>query len=212
MMTARDEILARLGRNGEMPELTPRRREYPDLAEQFSAALTANGGEVLRAASKAEAVEQLAGLLAALDAERVAAHRTELADLPGIPEGLPRQRWAFAGEEADYRTFCARADVGITGAEAALAETGSLALVSGSETARMTSLLPPVHIVLLAESRIVPSLFGWVKQRPTPMPANLVLVNGPSKTADIEQTLIVGVHGPKRLIVIVYRQAVVSRW
>lgn len=203
-MTARDEILARLERGGEMPELTPRRREYPDLAEQFSAALTANGGEVLRAASKAEAAAQLAGLLDELGAERVAAHRAELADFPGIPEQSPSQAWAFAEDETDYRAWCAQAEVGITRAETALAETGSLVLASGAETARMTSLLPPVHIVLLAESRIVPSLFEWVKQRPGSMPANLVLVSGPSKTADIEQTMIVGVHGPKRLVVIMF--------
>jgi len=203
-MTARDEILARLGRGGEMPELTPRRRGYPDLAEQFSAALRANGGEVLRAASKAEAVEVLVGLLAEIGAEHVAAHRAELADLPGIPEAFPRQTWVFAEEEADYRTWCARADVGITMAEAALAETGSLVLASGPEMARMTSLLPPVHIVLLPEAIIVPSLFEWVKQRPAPMPANVVLVSGPSKTADIEQTMIVGVHGPKRLLAIMF--------
>ncbi len=203
-MTARDEILARLGRGTEMPELTPRRRDYPDLAEQFSAALTANGGEVLRTAGKAEAVELLAGLLAELGAERIAAHRAELADLTGIPGVFPKQGWAFAEDEPDYRAACAGADVGITGAEAALAETGSLVLTSGAETARMTSLLPPVHVVLLGEAKIVPSLFEWVKQRPAPMPANLVLISGPSKTADIEQTLIVGVHGPKRLIAIMF--------
>lgn len=203
-MTARDEILARLGRGGGLPELTPRRREYPDLAEQFSTALTANGGEVLRAAGKAEAVEVLARLLAELGAERIAAHRAELAGLPGIPEGFPEKAWGFAEEETDYRAWCAGAVVGITGAAAALAETGSLVLASGAETARMTSLLPPVHIVLLPEAIIVPSLFEWVKQRPAPMPANLVLVSGPSKTADIEQTLIVGVHGPKRLVVIMF--------
>jgi len=204
-MTARDEILARLGRGGEMPDLQPFQRDYPDLAAQFSAALNVSGGEVRWAASKAEAAAQLAGLLAELGAETAAAHRAELADIPGIPERFPAQTWAFAEDGADYRAFCARADVGISGAEAALAETGSLALVSGSGTARMTSLLPPVHIVLLPESRIAASLFEWVGQRPTPMPANLVLVSGPSKTADIEQTLIVGVHGPKRLVVIVYR-------
>lgn len=201
-MTARNEILSRLGRDGEMSKPGIYRRSYPDLAAQFSAALTAAGGEVLRAAGRAEAAEYLARLLQEMGAGHVAAHRAELAGFPGIPGDDPGQVWAFAGEQPDYRQFCARADVGISGAEAALAETGSLVLASGSETARMTSLLPPVHVVLLPESRIVASLFEWVKQRPEPMPANLVLVSGPSKTADIEQTLIVGVHGPKRLVVL----------
>jgi L-lactate dehydrogenase complex protein LldG len=65
-------------------------------------------------------------------------------------------------------------------------------------------LLPPVHFVLLPESRILPSIFDWSAQLPDPLPSNVVLVSGPSKTADIEQTLVVGVHGPKRLIVIVH--------
>jgi len=204
-MTARDEILSRLGRGGgELPALTAHRRAYPDLAAQFSAALTAAGGEVLRAASREEALVQLARLFSEIGALRVAAHRAELADFPELQTALPEQRWYFAGEEADYRASCAQADAGLTGASAALAETGSLVLVSGAQKARMTSLLPPVHVAFLAQSRIVPSLFEWTRQRPDPMPANLVLVTGPSKTADIEQTLIVGVHGPKRLVVIVY--------
>ena len=65
-------------------------------------------------------------------------------------------------------------------------------------------MLPPIHFVLLPESRIIPSIFDWVKLVPEVLPSNPVLVSGPSKTADIEQTLVVGVHGPKRLIVIVY--------
>ncbi|MBN2045773.1 MAG: lactate utilization protein [Anaerolineales bacterium] len=205
-MTARDEILRRLQSTPtKLPALKPRIRQYHNLGEQFAAALAQSKGEAHLVESKKAAVGKLRELLAELEIETVAAHReAPLADL-GIPEAFPDLHWFFAGETADYLSRCAQADLGLTSADFALAETGSLVLTSGKHKARMTSLLPPVHIVLLPQSRILPSIFEWVGKRPQIFPANLVLVSGPSKTGDIEQTSIVGVHGPKRFIVIVYQ-------
>ncbi|HKC24706.1 MAG TPA: lactate utilization protein, partial [Thermoanaerobaculia bacterium] len=73
------------------------------------------------------------------------------------------------------------------------------------EEPRLLSLVPPIHIVLLDACRIWNTFsealdeLGWAKG----MPPNALLVSGPSKTADIEQTLAYGVHGPKRLVVVV---------
>ena len=89
--------------------------------------------------------------------------------------------------------------------DAALAETGSLVVTSGAGKSRMATLLPPVHIAMLPESCLHMDLFTWTAAREGPLPANLTLISGPSKTADIEQTMAVGVHGPRRLIAIVYR-------
>ena len=204
-MTARDEILKRVkGTPTELPILKSRTRQYDNLGEQFAVALKRSKGETYLTDSKQATVEKLGEVLTELDIETIVTHReAPLTDL-GLQEEFPDLHWFFAGETKDYRTRCTKADLGLTSAEAAFAETGSLVLVSGSDKARMTSLLPPVHLVLLPESRILPSIFEWVQARPEEFPANLVLVSGPSKTADIEQTLIVGVHGPKRLIVIVY--------
>lgn len=205
-MTARNEILNRLkGSPTELPELKARTRTYENLGEQFAEALARSKGETFLVERRSAALEKLGELLAEMDIESVAAHReSPLVDL-GLPDAFPDLRWYFAGETEDYRARCADVDLGLTSAEYAFAETGSLVLVSGSDKARMTTLLPPTHIVLLPESRILPSIFEWVEKRPEEFPANLVLVSGPSKTADIEQTLIVGVHGPKRLMVIIYR-------
>lgn len=207
-MTARNEILSRLkGTPTELPDLKPRKREYPDLGEQFATALAAAKGEAFLVESKTAAVAKLGELLAELEIETVVANReSPLADL-GIPDAFPDLRWFFAGETEDYRTRCTQADLGLTSAEYAFAETGTVVIESAPDKARMTSLLPPVHIVMLPESRILPSIFEWVEVRLDSFPANLVFVSGPSKTADIEQVLIVGVHGPKRLVVIIYGES-----
>jgi L-lactate dehydrogenase complex protein LldG len=98
----------------------------------------------------------------------------------------------------------------ITGADAAVAESGSIALASGPGRGRLASLLPPLHIALLPASRIVRSLpealdvlaraFGPTLFRDR---SNLVFVSGPSRTADIELSLTLGVHGPRAVHVII---------
>jgi L-lactate dehydrogenase complex protein LldG len=97
-----------------------------------------------------------------------------------------------------------RAVVGITGAFAGLADTGTLALVSEPVRPRMNSLLPPTHVALLPTSRLYPTMAAFFAAHPdvTQRGSNLVFITGPSRTADIELTLTRGVHGPKFLHVI----------
>ncbi|HXV99672.1 MAG TPA: lactate utilization protein [Anaerolineae bacterium] len=96
--------------------------------------------------------------------------------------------------------------VGLTGAQGGLADTGSLALVSGPGRGRLASLLPPVHIALLPLHRLYPSLPAFLAANPTAATAgsNLVFITGPSRTADIELTLSMGVHGPKEIHAIIF--------
>lgn len=204
-MTARDEILARLESSDvPMPERKARPRAFPNLVEEFAASLRDAEGEVFLAPDLDSAIEQAAGIFTELEADSVVAHREPPLSGIDLSQRFPGRQFHFPDDSGDYRAACASADAGFTSAEAALAATGSLVLVSSPTQARMTSLLPPVHLVLLPEPKILPSIFEWIEQRPAEFPANLVLVSGPSKTADIEQTLVVGVHGPGRLIVIVY--------
>jgi L-lactate dehydrogenase complex protein LldG len=95
--------------------------------------------------------------------------------------------------------------VGLTGAQGGLADTGTLVLVSGPERGRLASLLPPVHIALLSAQKLYPSLPVFLAANPTAATegSNLVFITGPSRTADIELTLSMGVHGPKEIHVIV---------
>ena len=95
-------------------------------------------------------------------------------------------------------------DAGFTSTVGGVAETGGLLLMPGPQEPRLLSLVPPLHIALLRASTIQDSLWsavralGWGDH----LPPNALLISGPSKTADIEQTLAFGVHGPKRLIVV----------
>jgi L-lactate dehydrogenase complex protein LldG len=95
-------------------------------------------------------------------------------------------------------------DVGITHCRAGIADTGTLVLWPDSSEPRTLSLVPPAHIALIKRSTIVSNFAelmigqGWQKK----MPTNIVLVSGPSKTADIQQTLAYGAHGPSQLVVI----------
>jgi len=96
-------------------------------------------------------------------------------------------------------------EVGISTTLGAIAQTGSLILWPDSAEPRLLSLAPPVHIALVEASTIYNTFAdamheqNWAGQ----MPTNALLVSGPSKTADIEQTLAYGIHGPRQLIVLI---------
>jgi L-lactate dehydrogenase complex protein LldG len=83
-----------------------------------------------------------------------------------------------------------------------LADTGSVVLASGPEEPRARSLLPEVHVSLLAEERILPDLEALFAALGRDLPSALAIVTGPSRSADIEQSLTVGVHGPGEVHVV----------
>jgi L-lactate dehydrogenase complex protein LldG len=95
-------------------------------------------------------------------------------------------------------------DAGLTSVDAGIAETGSLFVVPTPEEPRLLSLAPPVHFAVLARAAIADTLLEVLRARDfgDTLPTNVLLISGPSKTADIEQTLVYGVHGPKQLVVL----------
>lgn len=100
--------------------------------------------------------------------------------------------------------------VGLTGVEAALADTGSLILLSGEGRSLLTSLLPWLHVAIVRASRVVNSFSEWLEEgggRRLASVSQAVIVTGPSRTADIEMTLTVGVHGPGRLVILLIEDA-----
>lgn len=105
----------------------------------------------------------------------------------------------------DAREAQARVDLGVTGCLAAIAETGSLALVSGKGRTRTASLLPPFYVALVRREDLVFSMgeFFAARARSLDAAASCTFVTGPSRTADIELTLTLGVHGPGRVVVVV---------
>ena len=107
-------------------------------------------------------------------------------------------------------TDLAAADIGITGADFAIADTGTLVLLSGPEQPRLTSLLPPVHIAILEKENIVSNIHALFAKLGESYEKNydelctcISFITGPSRTADIELNLTLGVHGPGRAIVII---------
>ena len=105
--------------------------------------------------------------------------------------------------------IAARADIGVTGVDYLVAETASASLVSREGITRMSSLLPPVHIAVAHMDQVVENLSDLLTLREAELVAEdapnwyMNLVSGPSKTADIEQTIVIGVHGPGEVHLIV---------
>jgi L-lactate utilization protein LutC len=98
----------------------------------------------------------------------------------------------------------AAAEIGVTASDAAIAETGSLVLLSGPGRARTVSLLPRTHLAVVRRGDIVPTLADAFERLHDRMQtaASCTVITGPSRTADIELTLTLGIHGPGHLIVV----------
>ena len=137
-----------------------------------------------------DVADALKKIIADLRAERVAvSDAPELATFGSIPS---------QSELFDF-------EVGITKAQAAIAETGTIMLDSSCERNRLVSLVPPVHIAIVAASRIYATLadvLAMLQSGGEVSPA-ITFITGPSRTADIELTLTIGVHGPQELYVII---------
>lgn len=99
--------------------------------------------------------------------------------------------------------------VGVSGAFAGIAETGTVMLLSGPECPTTLAFLPETHIVVLDSGSIVGAYEdAWARlrvERPNAMPRSVNWITGPSRTADIEQTLFLGAHGPRRLHIVIVR-------
>jgi len=114
--------------------------------------------------------------------------------------------WAEAGISADARSARNEDLVGITGCFCAIADTGTIMLCSSRESAASVSLLPETHIAVIPASRIVAGMEeAWQLARDElgELPRGVNFVSGPSRTGDIEQTIVLGAHGPCRVHLIV---------
>ncbi|HOW72770.1 MAG TPA: LUD domain-containing protein [Phycisphaerae bacterium] len=125
-------------------------------------------------------------------------------DTPGREAIIARlQEKGIALANPDERDAAFEADAGITGVTLAVAETASICLPSGGQHRRLASLAVPTHIGIVRVEQIVPDLLDFAARWPARAPANMVLVSAPSKTADIELALVMGVHGPRLEYVVV---------
>lgn len=208
MTSARDQILGTL-RNGlrgtTQPPLPaaqpPRALPVAERAERFAAVLTKVFGHVERVADLRAAAARTAAILAAANARSLA-----LSDAPELREvaaALPRDLRQLPHDAPRHDLLAA--DAGLTMAQWGIAETGTLVLESAREQHRLASLLPALHVVILPCSRLLGTLAeAMVRLQPDGAPSSrtITFVSGPSRTADIELELVVGVHGPKLLHVL----------
>jgi L-lactate dehydrogenase complex protein LldG len=174
--------------------------EMEQRIERFNAAWEKLNGKAYRAASLGEARGCAERVLAGRSA--VASNAPFLAEcgittLPGVVSGFT--------DRLKLREACLHLEVGITSADCALADTGTLVMFSSREEARMISLLPPCHLAVVPRDRILTSLDELLTLIPVPSDrsSSMVLITGPSRTADIEQILVRGVHGPGEVHAIV---------
>ena len=116
--------------------------------------------------------------------------------------------WKAVGLALENRAANGNDAIGVTGAFAGVAETGTLALASGPDTPATVSLLPETHVAVVNAARIVAHMedaFALAREAFGQLPRAINFVSGPSRTADIDQTIVLGAHGPSRVHIIVVR-------
>jgi L-lactate dehydrogenase complex protein LldG len=164
-----------------------------DLAERFCEELAALGGEVVRCGP----AEIPGRMLSFLHEQEIAA--IQAWEAPYLPADLIealRQEGIQVSHAADPQIR-----LGLTGALAGIAETGSLVLAAGPGRPATASLLPEIHVALMRIGDLQERLAQALQLPEVSQASSLAIISGPSRTADIEMTLTIGVHGPRRLIV-----------
>lgn len=166
-----------------------------DLVARFCQQAERTSQTLDRVASLADAPAAVARYLSGLELPKQAIAWQTLSELP----------WREQGLSVEFRKPVNEDMVGVTGCFCAIAETGTLMLLSGPETFSSAALLPETHIALVPVSRIVGSMeeaFALAKQERGELPRATNFISGPSRTGDIEQTIVLGAHGPYRVHVI----------
>lgn len=232
-----ERVKAALGRGPRDPLSTPSDRTalpqlgdvMPPLASsevitKFESELAKVGGNAYRARTAEELLAHLEEILKPV-AEIVLSRNPLLVRL-GLVSSLARRGkrvnvWpcspesdASEGEAKEFRDSVLTAEAGITGVDCVLSESGTLVLSSLTEGSQLASLAPPIHIALYTRNQAVATMEEALERVPFPRspeePApgrSVVFITGPSRTADIEQILIRGVHGPKYVHAILVEDA-----
>jgi L-lactate dehydrogenase complex protein LldG len=221
MTTARNNILARvrkaLGKSereeagvaaaeaylaahaqGPRPALTD------DLVEHFIARARMMQSTVERVADKADIPRAVGRYLDGLEfPAALAAGRTNA----GVCwPGFAMLDWTGAGMHMEARPATGADRLAVTGVFCAIAETGTMMIVSGTQTPTASILLPETHVAIVPAQRIVAGMedaFALLRRERGALPRAVNMVSGPSRTGDIEQTIVLGAHGPYRVHILV---------
>ncbi|TGE10183.1 LutC/YkgG family protein [Hymenobacter fodinae] len=205
--SSRDIILRRIREALQKPAEQPARPDfsaplYPrpvaeaDLAIDFAQNFVRIGGVFYYCESEEHFYDQLFAYKKEKELDRLFVWEPELKKI------LHDGNLVFQGDETD---FLAHADAGLTSCEALVARTGSILVSGASSSGRRLSIYPDQHLVLARTSQVVPDIgdaLKLVQQKygPDRIPSMISLTTGPSRTADIEKTLVLGAHGPRSIV------------
>lgn len=223
--SAREEILAKiksaLKRDGQpasplsesnpTPQIDRRVEPQSELANRFEFELTRIGGRFHVARTARAVCDYIENLVSIKQAKIIIGWNAPVISETGLAARLESSDVRFLSNdskrsETEFTNKAIEAGIGITAVDYALADTGTLVLITGAGRARSASLLPPVHVAILEPQQIIAGLDELIPRLNTSAGRNLAsavtFITGPSRTADIELTLVVGVHGPQELHVI----------
>ncbi|MCX5824704.1 MAG: lactate utilization protein C [Deltaproteobacteria bacterium] len=187
----------------------PWQRHFPTatsgahLFPEFEMRAKAVSGEVFRVPDATAARETLIRLVDDVGAKKAVVVESPLQEAAGITEALRSRGVTVYTEPTDIAAHAETSDIGISGVEFGIAETGSVFQDGGAIATRLVTILPPLHVVFLPSANIVPGIteaFDIISQS---FDRGYVgFITGPSRTADIERVLTIGVHGPSRFAII----------
>jgi L-lactate dehydrogenase complex protein LldG len=219
IQNGRDEILgslkaapttAPLGRP-LLPSLNEASLGQEELVKRFAERFTAETGIVYRAKDRDEALEKLTGIAKQERLRNVMVSTDDAVaslDLPAWGNGIGVNVMSagdFKGREDFKDAVFDGVEAGITGADFAIAESGTLGLIHDENQARLISLAPILHIAIVPVERVLP-IYESAMERAfsdnEKRPSQFVFITGPSMTGDIQGHLFKGMHGPRKVIVI----------
>jgi len=180
------------------------------LLAQFESELLTIGVQVHHASSIASAAEYIERIAVERKAKTVVAADAEVVERIDLQNRLRSAgiRYVTEASAADLRSIAIDAGIGVSGVDYALADTGTLVLLAREGQPRSISLVPPVHIAIVKADQVVhglDDLFGLLRSEKgvRDLGSAVTFITGASRTADIELTLVVGVHGPQELHVVI---------
>lgn len=175
----------------------------PHLFPEFEKRAKAVAAEVFRVKTPREGGDLVLDLARQAGARKVVSVSSPLQEAAGIEAAFNSAGIEFYGDQNSIATHAATADIGISGVEFGIAESGSVCQDAYAIESRLVSTLPPIHVVFLNSSLIVPGIIEAFEIISTFFDRGYVtFITGPSRTADIEVVLAIGVHGPVRLVII----------
>lgn len=214
-MSARDEIMQRvragLGKENEAARRAaaeaamrnPVRGPQPRLAGDLAGRFVSKAQYLASSVERVDTPAHVSTAVARYLAEQVLPPQAVVTgDVAGFD-------WAGAGVEVAMREAVDADSVGISGCFCAIAETGTLMLLSGPQTPGSVSLLPETHVAVVPVSRIVATMedaFALLRDERASLPRAVNFISGPSRTGDIEQTIVLGAHGPCRVHLILVEE------